>query len=197
MPTHRFMPRRQACIAALAFALAALPAQAINKCTDAKTGQVSYTDGNCPADSRNTRMEFAPNSRTNVVSTGATPGSVPTRREPNPGLQFPAEGRALAELYRRWIDAERLATATSRIALAGPVAALQDLSRQVAAAKLAPCLDEARAALGKLVAESVEGFLQFMGKDSGEGLMYQWAFRAKYIDEFEAQVRMACGLAGK
>jgi hypothetical protein len=50
--------------------------------------------------------------------------------EPNEALEGPAEAGALIALYRRWIDAERLAGSTARIALAGPVSQLQALRRE-------------------------------------------------------------------
>lgn len=69
---------------------------------------------------------------------------------------------AIAGQYRKWTDASRLASSTGRIALSGPVSALQALHRETEAMIVPPCLDQAKAALVKGMGHEVDGFVIFM-----------------------------------
>ena len=81
--------------------------------------------------------------------------------------------------------------ATSRIALAGPAAALQGLQREAQAMKAQPCLNLALLSLQTLVGKSVESILQFMGKEEVTGMLYQIVERPKLIPQFEREVANA------
>ena len=70
--------------------------------------------------------------------------------------------RKLDALLVRWNDAKTLAGTTGRIALAQPVAALQEIRRDVDALTVSPCMDEAKAHLVESMARTIEGFIAFM-----------------------------------
>jgi hypothetical protein len=72
------MTRAAASIALAALALAALPAHAINKCTDSK-GKVSYVEGACPANSRQEKLTVmpGPGEAPAAPAASAAPGSRP------------------------------------------------------------------------------------------------------------------------
>jgi hypothetical protein len=62
----------------------------------------------------------------------------------------------------RWDDAVKVANTTSRIALSGPVAKLQELHRDAEKLTAPPCLDEGKLALVNSMDHTVNGFLIFM-----------------------------------
>ena len=163
--------------------LAAAPAWAINKCTGAD-GKVVFQDALCAPSSTN-----AEQIKTWVNSGYQGARGAPRKVvQPNAKLTGPDEAAPLLDLYRRWVDAERLAMATSRIALAGPAAALQALQREAQALKSPPCLQMAQLSLQTLVGKSVESILQFMGKEEITGMLYQYVERPKLIPQFEREV---------
>ena len=166
--------------------LVVAPAWAINKCT-LPGGKVVYQDALCSTASTNAEKvktwENSGYSGTRSASSKAA--------EPNLKLQGPEQAAPLLDLYRRWADAERLALATSRIALAGPAAALQGLQREAQAMKAPPCLNLALLSLQTLVGKSVESILQFMGKEELTGMLYQYVERPKLIPQFEREVANA------
>jgi hypothetical protein len=169
-------------VALAALLLTASPAWAVNKCTIG--GKVVYQDLMCGTASTNAEQ----------VKTWTNSGYQGDRRTPKkavaPNLQLQGHAQAapLIDLYRRWADAERLAMATSRIALAGPAAALQALQREAQALKSPPCLQMAQLSLQTLVGKSVESILQFMGKEEITGMLYQYVERPKLIPQFEREV---------
>ena len=172
----------------LAAMVCTVPAWAINKCT-MPGGKVVYQDALCSASSTN-----AQEVKTWVNSGYAGDTPKPTRSkgvQPNTKLEGPEQAAPLLDLYRRWVDAERLAMATSRIALAGPAAALQGLQREAQALKSPPCLQMAQMSLQTLVGKSVESVLQFMGKEELTGMLYQHVERPKLIPQFEREVANA------
>lgn len=69
-------------------------------------------------------------------------------------------------LFGRWADAEKLASSAPRVALAGPVASLQEIKRQVAALTVAPCLVEAKQALETGMSYRVDAYIAFMQQSS-------------------------------
>ena len=166
--------------------LAVSPAWAVNKCTG-PDGKVVYQDAMCGTSSTNAEKvktwENSGYSGTKSASSKAV--------EPNLKLQGPEQAAPLLDLYRRWADAERLAMATSRIALAGPAGALQALQREMQTIKSPPCLQMARMSLQTLVSKSVESILQFMGKEELTGMLYQYVERPKLIPQFEREVANA------
>lgn len=166
--------------------LAISPAWAVNKCT-LPGGKVVYQDLMCGTSSTNAEQI---KTWTNTGYQGARP-SRQKAVEPNLKLEGPEQAAALLDFYRRWADAERLAMATSRIALAGPAAALQALQREAQAFKSPPCLQMAQLSLQTLVGKSVESILQFMGKEEITGMLYQYVERPKLIPQFEREVANA------
>lgn len=76
-----------------------------------------------------------------------------------------ASYKALDQAVGRWDDAVRVAGATGRIALAGPVATLQAIHRETGQIAVPPCLDQGKAALVKSMESTVDGFVIFMRND--------------------------------
>jgi hypothetical protein len=175
---------------ALGFLAVAGHSLAVNKCTDPKTGQVVYSDTVCSQQAKNTKMEWAPRANTNTLGAYTAPGRRPAR-EPDRKLQGPPQAAQLLAVYQQWIDAERLANVTARIALAGPVAALQQLRRTSENLAVAACLSEAKAALLKLVSANTTSMLSFMEKQEIHSMLYQWVDRETFIREFEAAIENA------
>lgn len=165
-------------VLALLLCLLSPAALAINKCTEAD-GKVTYQDAPCSAVSK-TAVQ---------VKTWENGGSrgVPVT-EPNLKLEGPPQAKTLLDMYRRWADAERLALSTSRIALSGPVAALQALRRESEGLSVYQCVDEARKILVELVKKSSEGLLDFMAKDGLNGMEYTMVYRRKLVPDFEAAI---------
>ena len=171
-----------------AMLLSAAPAWAINQCTG-PDGKVVYQDALCGISSTNAQEI---KTWTNSGYSGDTTRPSKTKGvQPNSKLEGPEQAAPLLDLYRRWVDAERLAMATSRIALAGPAAALQGLQREAQALKSPPCLQMAQMSLQTLVGKSVESVLQFMGKEELTGMLYQHVERPKLIPQFEREVANA------
>lgn len=75
---------------------------------------------------------------------------------------------SLKDIHARFTDTKRIAEATSRIALSGPVASLQALSREAKALDLPPCLADARTSLALAIDQSVDGSLMFMTNDKDQ-----------------------------
>ena len=160
-----------------AFALATSSAFAINKCTG-PDGRTTYQDGPCPSGGTTIKP---------VVPQTSGGGS----REPNPALQGPPEAAPLLALYKRWIDAEKLASATGRIAMAQPVAALQSLARESVGTNVPPCMRPAQSALTSLIKGSAEAMLKFMGKEELRTMVYTYVDRKRMVAQFEDAVGAA------
>lgn len=165
-------------------ALLAAPAWAINKCTGTD-GKVVYQDTLCTPESTN-REEVRLWNNSGYV--GHRPPAPTKPIQPNAKLKGPPQAAPLLGLYQRWVDAERLAMSTSRIALAAPATALQALHREVEAMQVPLCIEEARKSLEALVNKSAEAVLQFMGKEELTGLLYQHLERGQLITKFERDV---------
>ena len=185
-------PRFLTAVGVVIFIAAAVPAHAVHKCTDPKSGRVSYSDTACPAVLTSTKMEWSPSARTNTIGAFIEGGQERVQRKPNADLKVAAEGAALLDVYKRWIDAERLSFSTARVALAGPVAALQELRRRAEATAVPECMRDARKALGKLIGTSVDVHLDFMSKSEGPSLIYQFKTRSDLIADFESAASTRC-----
>jgi hypothetical protein len=169
-------------------ALAHGPAAALNKCTDA-AGQTTYQDAPCASSQKKVEMEWDPKPSTNVVTPADRSVRSLPRIEPNEALEGPAEAGALIALYRRWIDAERLAGSTARIALAGPVSQLQALRRETEALSVPSCVSDARSRLRELVSRTVDVHLAFMQKLETTAMLYNLLDRDQLVRGFEDSVR--------
>lgn len=162
----------------------AAPAWAINKCTG-PDGKVSFQDAPCAS---NERAESLRARSGNNVAPQAAPAK---RVDPNLKLQGPKEASELLGFYRQWSDNEKLLESTARIALAGPVATMQKLQRDVEAYRAATCVGEAKKALVTLVSTNVEATIQFMQQQEVSNMAYQWVRRPQMITAFEAAVEKA------
>ena len=161
--------------------LAALcaPAWAVNKCTGAD-GKVVYQDAACSVAAKTVaqvKTWDAP-----IADRGAS-------AEPDSHLSGPAQAKPLLDLYRRWADAEKLALATGRIALSGPIAAMQAIQREAEAMSSPACLDAARKILVELTQKSSAGLLDFMGKTRLDGMVYTVVDRRKLVPAFESEIK--------
>lgn len=162
---------------------------AVNKCVDPATGAVSYSEKACQGTQGASKVEHLPVQRSSsYVAPSSRMSGRGRDRQPNANLSAPVEARQLLDLYRRWIDAERLASSTARIALAGPVAALQDLKRQASAMSTPECLVAARQALVDLTERSANGFLAFMGRETLADFVYVLVERGPAIESFELEM---------
>lgn len=178
-------------ISAVVLCLAACgQALAINKCTDAKTGKVVYSDAVCPQTGQETKMDWAPRASTNTVDSFIDPNKAHLR-DPNRKMAGPSQAAPLLSIYGQWMDAEKLANVTARIALAGPVSALQQLRRNAENVAVHACMQPAKDALVKLVTANTTSMLAFMQRSEIQSLEYQWLDRAKFIRQFEGAVRDA------
>lgn len=167
---------------------------AINKCTH-KDGRVVYQDAPCQNTSASTGQ---------VKTWGAgqaAPGATGTtsagfkRVEPNGNLQGPEEAKPILGVYRRWVDAERLASSTARISLAGPVATMQAVQREAEALSVPACLSDARRALVDLTAQSTTALIEFMRKNELQSMVYTLADRGSLVRAFESEIeRSRCEL---
>jgi len=164
---------------ALAFGIAQ-DAVAVNKCTG-KDGAIVYQDAPCA----NTA---AAGERVKTWSNSPGPYTGVRNPAPDTKLTGPPQAGPMLKLYCRWIDAERLAMATGRIALPGPVAALQALQREAESTNAPECLADAKEALVKLTAASTNTMLKFMHSDDVVGMVYQFLDRPKLIDAFEQSI---------
>jgi len=160
--------------------LAASPAWAVNKCKG-PDGRVVYQDTLCTPESTS-REEVRTWGNSGYV--GHRPPPPPKPIEPNAKLQ----AAPLLAMYQRWIDAERLAMSTSRIALAVPASTLQAMRREIQGMQVAACLEDARKSLEELIHKSAEAVLQFMGKEELTGLLYQHIERGQAIQKFEREI---------
>lgn len=178
-----------ACPVALLF-FSTGPALAINKCTQ-KDGKVVYQDAPCQNTSASTGQ---------VKTWGAgqaAPGATGTtsagfkRVEPNGSLQGPEEARPLLAVYRRWVDAERLASSTARISLAGPVSSMQAVQREAETVEAPKCLADAKRALIELTTQSTTALIEFMRRNELQSMVYTLADRGSLVRAFEGEIERA------
>lgn len=78
---------------------------------------------------------------------------------------------------------------TGRIALAGPIANMQALQREAEAMAVPQCVSVPHKALVELTRKSVQGLLDFMGKQGLDGMLYTMIDRKKLIPAFEDAVK--------
>lgn len=177
---------------AVALAIGCSSAAAINRCTQ-KDGRVVYQETPCEtgADAAAVKTWGAGIASPGARQTTAAGSAVRRERLPSAALQAPPEAAQLMQVYRRWIDAERLATSTGRIALAGPVASLQAAARDAEAASVPACLSEAKKRLVELTSRSVTAFIDFMQTHEVSAMTYTLIDREKVIGAFEEEVQRA------
>lgn len=94
----------------------------------------------------------------------------------------------LKGIFEKWGDAEKLASSAPRVALATPVASLQEIKRQTAALSIAPCLEKAKTALVDGMSLRIDAYISFMQQHS---LVDEIAASTNKFDEF-ANLMLAC-----
>lgn len=94
----------------------------------------------------------------------------------------------LRGLFDKWSDAEKLASSAPRVALATPVASLQEIKRQTAALNIAPCLDKAKHALVEGMSFRIDAYVSFMQQHS---LVDEIAASTAKFDEF-TELMLVC-----
>ena len=82
----------------------------------------------------------------------------------------------LTGIATRWDDANKLASTTSRIALATPVAELQEIKREANSLSVPACLSKAKADLVSSMNATIDAYLTFMG-DASSDIEVQGHFR--------------------
>ena len=85
----------------------------------------------------------------------------------------------------KWDDADRLANASPRIGLPGPISTLQAIRREAAALQLPECVDKAKKELVDGMDTMIDGYIAFMS-DASSGKIYALESHIKAIDKFEA-----------
>jgi Tfp pilus assembly protein PilE len=68
----------------------------------------------------------------------------------------------LETTFEKWSDADKIASSAPRVALAGPVARLQEIKRETAAMNFAPCLANAKTALVEGMSLRIDAYVSFM-----------------------------------
>lgn len=169
---------------------AAGPALAINKCTQ-KDGKVVYQDAPCQnvATGAETVKTWGAGQASPSAPRTTSAGTLPV--EPNTKIAGPQEAGALLGIYRRWADAERLASSTPRVALAGPVATMQAVQREAEGAGVPACLGDAKEALVDLTSKSTTALINFMRKNDLQSMTYTYIDRDRLIAGFESRVAAA------
>ena len=74
-------------------------------------------------------------------------------------------GLTLADHAQTYIGRYKIAEATPRIALAGPITDLQDLKREIQLTQVPACMGGAKSELVQVVDNSIQGLVAFMGQD--------------------------------
>lgn len=113
--------------------------------------------------------------------------------------EFDKAVERLNDIVRRWKDAYSLANSTARIALAGPVARLQEIRRETENTLVPECLEKAKGELLVGMNETNDAFIFFM-QNSLPGVTdvvarKQLESAAEHIAAFSVEAK-ACGSAG-
>lgn len=110
-----------------------------------------------------------------VLAMIPTPAPPPT---PTPVPCLTEDGQRVTErltgILQEWLDTVKVAGATSRIALSGPVAQLQRIRRDTQSAHWPQCSEQAKRHLVQMMDDQIEGFLGFMRDER----TYERHFRA-------------------
>ncbi len=94
----------------------------------------------------------------------------------------------LQAILTRWDDQNKLASQTSRIALAMPVSELQKMRRETEALMVPTCLKNAKTNLTNAMNSTIDGYLAFMGSsdDTTAGLKIQEASLS--LERFRSEI---------
>jgi hypothetical protein len=95
------------------------------------------------------------------------------------------------ELIERWDDANAIASSTSRIALAGPLATLQEIRRDASALTPPNCARELHNAMINYMQLTIDAYLSFLANDS-EATMSAKVEAA--LDAFEDYIMLRVGM---
>jgi len=94
----------------------------------------------------------------------------------------------LKAIFEKWGDADKLASSSPRVALAGPVARLQEIKRETGAMNIAPCLKDAKTALVEGMSLRIDAYVSFMQQ---RNLADEMIASIGKFHEFE-QIMLAC-----
>lgn len=108
---------------------------------------------------------------------------------PNPWTKSPKQAHQMMSIYRRWIDAERLAIASDRAALTGPIAAMQAIQREIEILRVPECLEKPKNNLYELVRKTTNGMLVFMSGVKPGDFDFFLKERSPLVREFERSLR--------
>jgi hypothetical protein len=100
----------------------------------------------------------------------------------------------IGEIFNRWIDAEKIASSTSRSGLSGPVSNLQAIKRDMEAMTIPDCLKSAKFNYSYGMNSAINGYLLFMKQESTTAVNaeFQKAARDIGIANDEIQKIIAC-----
>lgn len=108
---------------------------------------------------------------------------------PNPWSKSPKQAQQLMSIYRRWIDAEKLAIASNRLALTTPIASLQAIQREIEVLRVPECLEKPKLTLYKLISQSTNSMLVYMSEITPKDFSFFTKERGPLIKEFERSLR--------
>jgi hypothetical protein len=86
----------------------------------------------------------------------------------SPSCDFNSYNEHLQPYLEKWDDASAVANVTARIGLAGPIADMQAIRRDVASLDMPACAKEAHGYLLYSMDSRIQGFIAFMGKQPDE-----------------------------
>lgn len=147
-------------------------------------GAVADTPGPTPTETNTPSPTNTPRPTSTPRPTN-TPEPTPTCSERH-GDQFVEQ---LQDVVLRWNDAVMLADSTPRMALAGPLAELQEVRREALAIDVPDCAAPAHDELILFMEGIIDGFLSFLGDDADAIVTRKFDdafdhFRA-FLDEME------------
>ena len=86
----------------------------------------------------------------------------------NVTITNPQHIKSFNEIFTEWQDAEKVASSTSRIALAPSVSKLQEIKRNLASLSYAGCMETTRILYVTAMNTQIEAYLDFMRGSEGE-----------------------------
>ena len=97
----------------------------------------------------------------------------------------PQQASELNKIILEWMDAARVAGATSRIALSQPVSKMQEIKREISTKKYQGCAESTRLLYADAMTTNVEAYLTFM-----RGSDYELE-AAKQMIDYDKQLELA------
>lgn len=100
-----------------------------------------------------------------------------------------AAGKQLGALSSRWRDAYKLASSSSRIALASPIQNLQEIKRETQALEVPQCLTKARGYLVDSMNAAIDGFLSFMAQEADAVIHDKFTSADQSLAQYTSEVQ--------